>query len=335
MKRLRVVGAALLVVGIGCVDRLVGSDPPLTPSAVFDLVWSDFDRNYAMFGVKRVDWDAVRATYQPQAAAARTVADVAPIIGAMFRELHDLHVNLFLPSGKIYSSVESVAPTYFNPPAILSNYVPSSTMTPSRSIRYGKLAPDIGWIWVASFAGKDLASEVDAAIDALGGVAGIVIDVRNNGGGSTNNSAPIAGRFIDERRIFSYVRYRNGPAHDDLAEMRALETEPSRRFAGRVVVLINRRCASATESFALSMKSQPGVILVGDTTAGAMGNPMMRELANGWTYRLPQWVQYDADKTLMEDLGVIPHVVVKMTSADSAAGKDPQLERALALARQP
>ena len=337
MKRRRLVmacGFAVLAVTSACIDTLVGSDPSDAPAAVFDRVWADFDRNYSFFEYKGIDWNAVRAKYQSRAQAAATLNELAPVIGDMFKELNDVHVDLVTPL-RVYTSVDYASThTYFSAQTILKNYVPGSTMTPSRNIRYGRLSSDVGWIWIASFGGDRWADEIDLAIDALGNVSGLVIDVRNNGGGSTSNSEPIANRFVTEERIFTYVRYRNGPSHSDFTEPRARRVKPEgKRFSGKIVVLLNRGCASATESFLLGVKTNAAVTLVGDTSIGGMGNPMTRELPNRWAYRLPQWVQYDADMQILENIGIAPHVVVKMTAADSAAGRDLQLERALALAR--
>ena len=336
MRRTRaLLAAASLVAASACVERMVGPDPDATPSSVFDIVWSDFDRNYASFGLKQIDWNAVRARYAPMAAAASSVDALAPVIGAMFRELRDPHVDLMLPGNRFFFSVDPLANrTYFNPSTILTSYVGPTTMTPSRMMRYGKLAPDIGWIWIGSFGGSGWADEIDGVLTALGNVSAVVIDVRNNGGGSTNNAEPIAARFFDQTRTYGYFQYRNGPRHDDFTEMRALSIAPKGvRFTGRVVVLTNRRCVSTTESFVLSLRVVPGVQVVGDTTAGGLGNPMMRELPNGWLYRLPQWILYDVDRRAHEGIGVAPDVVVRMTAADSTAQRDLQLERALVLAR--
>ncbi len=320
-----------------CVDRLVGPNPSTSPTAVFDAVWQDFDRNYSSFDVKGVDWNAVYARYKPRADSLSALAALPSLLGAMFGELHDLHVDLAVGGGVVYHSVDiSTVRTYFNPLAVFTNYVPSSTATPSRDIRYGAAGESIGLIWLPTFAGAMFADEIDEAIAAFPNARALVIDVRDNGGGSTNNAIPIAGRFVDATRTFAYYRYRNGPAHSDFTDYQPLIVTPrGRRFSGAIYVLINRRCASATEAFLFAMRSQPGVTFVGDTTAGAMGNPMIRDLPNGWEYRMPQWLEYDASKRLLEGIGIAPDVYVASTLADSAAGKDAQLEAALALAAQP
>jgi carboxyl-terminal processing protease len=336
MSRSRAVIASILamVIAGGCVDALVGGNPSDTPATVFDRVWADFDRNYSFFEYKNIDWDAVHAKYAGKAQAAKSLNALAPVIGEMFRELNDVHVDLVTPS-VVYHSVDFASThTFFSAPTILKNYVPSSTMTPSHNIRYGKLASDVGWIWIASFGGDEWGDEIDEAIAGLGNVSGLVIDVRNNGGGSTRNSEPIANRFVTEERVFTYVQYRNGPRHSDFTELASRSVRPmGKGFAGKVAVLLNRGCASATESFLLGVKTNPTIVLVGDTSIGGMGNPMTRELPNNWAYRLPQWIQYDANLRILENIGIAPDVVVPMTAADSAAGRDLQLERALALVR--
>jgi C-terminal processing protease CtpA/Prc len=77
---------------------------------------------------------------------------------------------------------------------------------------------------------------------------------------------------------------------------------------------------------------RPQTTIVGDTTGGASGGPIVRELPNGWTYELSQWIEYTPNKTTFEGVGLAPDVVVKPTSATFAAGKDEVLEQAIALA---
>jgi hypothetical protein len=332
MKARGVAAAALAVLG-GCVGSIVGTDAPNTPAGVFDVVWRDFDQNYSFFQVKHIDWADVHARYAPQAAAAASIADVAPIIGRMFAELHDPHVDLTLGAGSVLRSVafDSIH-TYFSVTNIQLLYVPTSTVTASHFIRYGRISPNAGWIWISSFGGSGWTHEIDDAIQALGNVRSIIVDVRDNGGGSSSNAEDIAARFADQARTFGYVRWRNGPAHDDFTDYIAKTIGPGgTHFGGTVVVMTNRKCVSATEDFVLAMRSIPGVRFVGDTTMGGMGNPLLRELPNAWTYRLPHWIQYGPAKEIYEGIGITPDVVVRASAADSTLGRDMQIERALVI----
>ena len=81
--------------------------------------------------------------------------------------------------------------------------------------------------------------------------------------------------------------------------------------------------------FVLAMQVMPHVTVIGDTTGGGVGNPIYRELPNGWTYRLSTKIQADARGRVIEATGVFPHIPVRTTVADSAAGTDRILEKAI------
>ena len=337
MKRASIVALSALagLAGLpGCTDSLVGSDPPDSPAHRFQIVWEDFDRNYALFVEKDLDWNAMRAKYQPHADTASSMASIAGVIGLMFRELQDAHVDLFVPPNLLYRSVPVTDyPTYFSATTVFSKYVTSSQQTRSGMMRYGMLTPDVGYVWIPSFGGSAWPSEIDGVLESFGDVTAVIVDIRNNGGGNSSNAEAIAARFIDSERVFAHIRWRNGPAHTDLSDYIALRLKPGgRAFRGRVVVLTNRRDASAAEHFVLAMSTQPGVTILGDSTAGAFGNPMLRELPDGWVYRVPQWIEYDAHRKLYEEVGYPPDVLVEQTATDSTAGVDQQLEQALAAA---
>lgn len=70
-------GAALVVTGLGAGER---PDRPAARWAPreFDTAWRGFDRRYRCFGLKGVDWDAVRNSLRRHAAAVRSDADLGP-----------------------------------------------------------------------------------------------------------------------------------------------------------------------------------------------------------------------------------------------------------------
>jgi hypothetical protein len=314
----------------GCIGVLVGPDPATTPSALFRVVWEDFDRHYALFEVKGVDWTAVRETYQPEADAARSMEAMLPIFGRMFAELRDPHVDLHVPVNRL---VHSLAParTYFNDITVIDKYLTRPRTT--SALRLGLLAPGVGYVWISTFSGTTGAGEMDAALASLGDLSAIVLDVRNNGGGNSSNAEDVAGRFVDSERVFAYVRWRTGPSHAQMSDYIPLRVKPAgRRFDGTVIVLTNRRTVSAAEHFVLALRTQAGIEFIGDTTIGGFGNPLIRELPNGWVYRIPLWAEYDASKKSHEGIGLAPNEVIPLTAADSSAGRDIQLERARELA---
>ena len=162
----------------------------------------------------------------------------------------------------------------------------------------------------------------------------MIIDVRNNNGGNRTLAVDIAGRFTDRTKTFGYIRLRNGPGHGDFTDYLPADVSPRgpRQFLGPVYVLSNRHDFSSAEDFVLAMRGTGSATIVGDTTAGVTGGPIVRELANGWTYELSQWIEYTADKKTFEGVGLAPDVVVKSNATMMRASKDPSLERAVSLA---
>ena len=61
---------------------------------------------------------------------------------------------------------------------------------------------------------------------------------------------------------------------------------------------------------------------------------IVRELPNGWTFRLPQWVMYTNSGTIFEENGLPPDVFVRGSVSELQAGRDAILDSAIAVARR-
>ena len=326
MKRLAFVAFSASLVA--CAESLVGPEPARDPRALFDFVWRDFDRFYASFEARGIDWSAAYDRHRPVGASE---TELLESLTGLIAELNDNHVSLYVPAAhQYYSSTDlRFRHSYFAP-----QFVPLSDMRGSvgSRMRAGLLAPGVGYLYVRDFMGSGWVPEFDAMLAHVAHVAVLVIDVRDNGGGTTDNSTPIAGRFFRSKEPYCYVRYRDGPGHGDLTGFIPQYVAPAGdlRFDGDVIVLTNGRDVSTAEDFVLAMRARENVLVYGAPTAGGYGNPLTRELPNGWTYRLPMWVQYDRDRVLLrENEGLVPDVFVQTTREDSLAGRDPVIARLL------
>jgi C-terminal processing protease CtpA/Prc len=332
VRRLLAAMAAALVVG--CTGELVGPAPSFDRPALYRQVWQDLDRHYSLFVVKHIDWDSLRVVHE--SAAARAVSDtaVADAIGALLAELRDIHVDLYTPWRTYAYTGGDGRPANFDP-SVVAMYVQDRRVAPRGTLRFGHLASDVGYVWVPGFGGSGFGADMDDALVALAGAHALVVDVRGNQGGDNQNAQAIAARFMDRERTYAYVRYRSGPGHDDLTAPRALTVSPAGAvFAGPVVVLTNRRSYSAAEDFTLAMRVAPRAIVVGDSTGGGLGAPLVHELPNGWTYRFPEWVETAPDGALFEEVGVPPDIWVQGSPAALQGGDDVMLDSALAVARR-
>ena len=77
------------------------------------------------------------------------------------------------------------------------------------------------------------------------------------------------------------------------------------------------------------MRALPQVVMVGDTTLGLGSNPLVRDVGDGWSYRVPRSMQSTPDGFVYQWRGLAPHVAVPWAAQDTAAGKDPYVEAAL------
>ncbi|QXP66658.1 carboxy terminal-processing peptidase [Polaribacter sp. AHE13PA] len=111
---------------------------------------------------------------------------------------------------------------------------------------------------------RDSAKDMEQEIERLKseGVTGLIVDLRNNGGGSLKTAIEISGLFINEGPIVQ-VKYRG---EDPIIKK---DIDPKIQWEGAVVVLVNEFSASASEIFAAAMQDyKRAVIMGGNQTYG-------------------------------------------------------------------
>ena len=156
---------------------------------------------------------------------------------------------------------------------------------------------------------------------------GLIIDIRNNGGGMLTNAERLAARFCQEKTLVGYYQHKTGPGHNDFSQMEARYLEPSSnlRWNKPAIVLTNRHVYSAANEFAVYMKTLPNVRLVGDHTGGGAGMPFNSSLPCGWSVRFSAVPMFDAQKQSTE-FGINPDYQVGLTMADYVKGEDTMIE---------
>lgn len=146
--------------------------------------------------------------------------------------------------------------------------------------------------------------------------AGIIIDVRDNGGGN------IDADLIDilERRRYQSHRIRGSMPHE----------RPFNIFEGKLVVLCNEYSVCNAEMFASAVKVRRLGTVIGKQTPGRVLGAMRRlRLIDGGTIRTPFIGVWEADGTQLEGRGVVPDIIVENSPEDDVMGRDPQLEKAI------
>ena len=93
------------------------------------------------------------------------------------------------------------------------------------------------------------------------GIEGLIVDLRNNGGGSLLEATTLTGLFIDEGPV---VQVRNSSGRISTEE----DVEPGMAWDGPLAVLVNRYSASASEIFAAAIQDYGRGLVIGETTFG-------------------------------------------------------------------
>lgn len=337
MARLSMVFIAASLLATAVLAQSPGNVDPRDPVANFEYAWKALDRNYAQFGVKNVDWDALYRVYRPQVTSRTTDEELWNIVLSMVRNLNDGHVCLADGKRRNCGGVEDAhIPDDFSIDLVRAKYLKGAAVdTLKGSFTYGWLAEGIGYMHFSHFkaAAAPTAQALDAALAALAGARAMVVDVRGNPGGTGKTVEFVANRFADRKRLYARTQTRYGPNHGDLCPEEDCCVEPAgpAQFTGPTVLLTHRCSASGADIFALAMRVLPHVTVVGDLTEGAFSSQFPEKMPNGWTLWIAFKVIRDLDGVCYDGVGAPPDLRIVNTPADIAAGNDRVLEFALRL----
>lgn len=131
-----------------------------------------------------------------------------------------------------------------------------------------RMLPDgIGYIVIRSFSDTATADAFDKALANLRDALGLIIDVRENGGGDTAVARPIMGRFIRERTAYAIMRRRAGAG---LSAPWTEYVDPKGPFtySKPVVVLTSHWSGSMAEGFPMGMRDIGRATVVGTKMMG-------------------------------------------------------------------
>lgn len=136
---------------------------------------------------------------------------------------------------------------------------------PRPAVEYTTMVrPDIGYIRVSTFNDATTDRDFAAALKQLDAtkLRGLIVDLRNNGGGLVDQSVGMADMFLDKGDLIVSHRGRSSP------ERRYYALRGNQGLDVPLVVLINGQTASASEIFAGAMQDHDRALIVGQTSFG-------------------------------------------------------------------
>lgn len=303
-----------------------------TPQGNLDALWTIIDQRYCFLSYKEEQlgfkWTDLRTKYSAKLNPDMSRVQMFEVLCQMLSELKDGHVNLStsLDFGRNWSWKEDF-PENLNT-ELRQQYLGTDYHIGS-GLRYTILPDNIAYVVYESFSDAIGEGNLTDMLAFLRLCNGMIFDIRGNGGGELTNSERLLRRFTNEKILVGYVSHKTGKGHDDFSEPRAEYVEPydGIRWQKPVVLLVNRSCYSAANTFVAGMKEMPHVTIMGDKTGGGSGMPFTSELPIGWSVRFSASPHYDARMRHIE-FGIEPDVPSSLDEAKAAQGIDTMIEQA-------
>ncbi len=328
----------------------------------FDVFWQTFAENYPFFALSSVDWQKQYGLFRPFVHIETTPEDLQKILFEMTLPLDDGHATLLgtqirsprPDEGRLveewFEFHQAEFPEFldflqseraiFND-VFASRYLKSEMKAAANAqIQWGFLQDQIGYLRIDSMDGytnsgdrKDDLDETRRTIKRVlkdfAGVSTVVIDLRWNSGGTDETGLLMASWFNDRKQVAFSKR-----AWDEEGFTRPqfvkIKSRGQRAFRGPIFVLTSGITASAAEVFILALQARGHVVQIGEKTAGAFSDAIVRILPNGWEFELSNEVYLDRKNRLFEKQGIPVDVEAFFFEAtDRKLGIDPAIEEVL------
>jgi Peptidase family S41 len=198
----------------------------------------------------------------------------------------------------------------------------------------------------------------------------LILDLRENGGGSTDasmglvaNLVPDARQFMTEFRaatidhtpweglIGTWAREALNPdprgfianedgsytLRDGVLEDTGIVEPTDVAFNGKLVILTSKNNSSGSTNILAHLSSRPNTVTIGEKTGGSAEGPTAGVLffltlpESGAKLRIPMFRQWNNTESFEEGMGVTPQIDAPMTVKAFIEGRDPALEQAISM----
>ena len=194
------------------------------------------------------------------------------------------------------------------------------------SVRWS-VSDDIGVLTISRFDDNTGSLARKAAKEFIDkGVKGVIVDLRNNGGGYLTAAQEVASLWLDSGKTVVTEKSRG-----QVTETVKASGNPTLK-GKKTIVLVNGSSASASEIVAGALKDYQAATLVGEKTFGKGTVQKVINLSDDRILKVTVARWYTPQDRNITKEGIQPNQTVKMSSDDNNAGRDPQMVRAKELA---
>ncbi|MBU4001919.1 MAG: S41 family peptidase [Proteobacteria bacterium] len=187
---------------------------------------------------------------------------------------------------------------------------------PLESVKYKKLKPGFGYVWLTNFqekTTKDLVSalkELDTKEDPM---KGLVLDLRDNPGGLLNQAIDVSDLFLESGTLLS-IKGRDARKNKFFSA-----TPNSKKSEYPIVILINGGSASASEIVAGALQDHKRALLLGTTSFGKGSVQSVENLRDGYGLKLTIARYYTPSGRSIQATGIEPDIYLSYKIIDEEA----------------
>ena len=206
----------------------------------------------------------------------------------------------------------------------LARAVPLKKRNMARAeVRSSRIRPRIGYLWFDCWA-IDLPAKLEPVLAELRDTDGLVLDLRQNGGGTNPGVDRLAKFLMAEPGLLAVTTPRQG----ERREWR-YQASGDDAYRGRLAIIVDQASGSASEVFTAAMQELGRAVVVGRPSYGGVLNSTQQPLPTGGVLQYPHSDMTTPKGNRVEGRGVVPDVAVELRRADLLAGRDTVLERAV------
>lgn len=241
-----------------------------SPQKNFEYLWNECNEKYSYFDLKEVDWNQVKTEYSQKIYDDMPEDSLFNLLGAMLTELRDDHANLISNFRTSFFGIEYQSQDNFDWRIIIDNYISKNFLISGPFTHNFIQNENIGYIRLSSFSNEIKNENLDFILNRYKDTKGLILDIRENGGGAISNVFTILSRFVESETLVYYSRIKAGVEHNSFSELSGAYVQPFNgvRYSKKVIVLTDRGTYSSGSLLALATKALPNVYLAGDTTGG-------------------------------------------------------------------
>lgn len=299
-------------------------------SKVLSETYNLITNNYPYLKFKEINIDSIYSYYSARLADYQGDR-VFNLLNDVLCNLKDGHVWFYTPGGFViqpYTPPRSIKDKYAYDPNVIRNYFSKPlNLAGENQLEYGILDNNIGYIYISSMKAGDgkWINDILGILASFKDTKGLILDVRNNGGGSEDITRYILRNFLTEPML-SPIWVDSHGNEDQRFLIYPLNTYT---YQKNVALLQNGKCFSAAEGFINTMRELPNVTTIGDTTAGGSGWPEDFNISYNLTIHLSTKSQLTYDGKYIEQNGLEPDILIPQNIPELKSGRDIQLEAAI------